>query len=231
MILTRVLLIILLACGPRAAAADDTHNRADFRTGKAAPDSAALARECEYGIAMAFHGDSTRAEQAFLAVLSHAKGDARALNNLGNLLFASGDAELARSYYDLAAKSDGLDAGIALNRAIASWFLGDDEQANRDRDRAAQVAGSEDSLLAMIDLPRNPASTLPPGAAIRAVRRGIRLNEAELRQFLLRASIRIPLAMAAGDSAKRKPGPVKSRMAGSRAGIGLDLMETLYWKR
>jgi len=230
----RIVLAVLLATWARAASGTEPiHARTDFATSKPSPDSAAMARECEYGIAMAFHGDTTRAEQAFLAILSHARGDARALNNLGNLRFASGDADLARAYYDLAAESDSLDSGIPLNRAIASWYLGDDGQADRDRNRAARLAGNPDSLLAWLDLPRTASEMRPELArgTMQYTGRGIRINPTELRQFLLRVAAQVPAPVSVSDTTRVRSGPVKSRMAGSRAGIGTDLMEILYWKR
>src|SRR6266481_7519779 len=64
------------------------------------PDSSRLRAECEYGIALALAGADARAESAFVSLLSHVPGDARALNNLGNTHLLRGDLDVALAFYE-----------------------------------------------------------------------------------------------------------------------------------
>src|SRR5439155_1382297 len=59
------------------------------------PDANLLRAECEYGIALALAGADASAESAFVSLLSHAPGDARALNNLGNTHLLRGASHVA----------------------------------------------------------------------------------------------------------------------------------------
>jgi len=68
------------------------------------------------------------------------------------------------------------------------------------------------------------------GAEIKPQPRKIVINENQLRQFLLRTAQQVPPPAAAGKKGKAAP-PQKTRVAGSRAGVGSDLIGTLYWKR
>ena len=54
-----------------------------------------LAAECEYGITLAMGGKLERAEEVFTSLLGHSPGDARALNNLGNLYVLRSGLEVA----------------------------------------------------------------------------------------------------------------------------------------
>ena len=65
----------------------------------------------EYGVTLAIGGEEARAESVFVTMLSHTRGDARALNNLGNLRLLRGETGVALAFYDRALRGDSLDAG------------------------------------------------------------------------------------------------------------------------
>ena len=73
----------------------------------------------DYGVTLAITGEAARAESVFVTMLSHTRGDSRALNNLGNLRLLRGETGVALAFYERALRGDSLDAGIQLNRAAA----------------------------------------------------------------------------------------------------------------
>src|SRR5204863_6712843 len=85
----------------------------------------------DYGVTLAMTGEEARAESLFITMLSHTRGDARALNNLGNIRLLRGETSVALAFYERALRGDSLDAGIHLNRATALMLIG-------DKDRSAQ---------------------------------------------------------------------------------------------
>src|SRR6266850_1677647 len=94
-----VLVAVLVCASSRPAVADP-------------PDA-----RSEYGVTLAVSGEEARAESIFVTMLSHTRGDARALNNLGNLRLLRGETGVALAFYERALRGDSLDAGIHLNRA------------------------------------------------------------------------------------------------------------------
>ena len=55
--------------------------------------AAATEERSEYGVSLAMQGEAARAESVFVSLLSNSRGDARALNNLGNLRLLKGETE------------------------------------------------------------------------------------------------------------------------------------------
>src|SRR5262245_61618575 len=91
--------------------------------------SRAADRSSEYGGTLAVSGEEARAESLFITMLSHTRGDARALNNLGNIRLLRGETGVALAFYERALRGDSLDAGIHLNRATGLLLIGDKERA------------------------------------------------------------------------------------------------------
>src|SRR5947207_3786352 len=83
----------------------------------------------EYGVTLAISGEEARAESIFVTMLSHTRGDARALNNLGNLRLLRGETGVALAFYERALRGDSLDPGIHLNRATALMLIGDKDRS------------------------------------------------------------------------------------------------------
>ena len=95
----------------------------------------------EYGVTLAMSGEEARAESLFITMLSHTKGDVRALNNLGNIRLLRGETGVALAFYDRALRGDSLDAGIHLNRATALMVIGDKERSEKSFARGVHLAG------------------------------------------------------------------------------------------
>lgn len=203
-----VILLLAAAWAPRAAGADDRG-------------------ECEYGITLALLGRAAAAESVFTSLLSHAPGDARALNNLGNLAMLRGEVPLALAFYGRAGEADTADAGITLNQATALLLLGDEEQASVRAADGVRGAGGARAAAGLLGL--RYAATDVPKAADRAY-----LGKDEVLDMLRAAAGRVPAdtTRAASDSTttrtkKRAPA---WRSAGARAGATADASMLVYWK-
>src|SRR5580765_1261525 len=85
----------------------------------------------EYGVTLAMTGEEARAESLFITMLSHTRGDSRALNNLGNIRLLRGETSVALAFYERALRGDSLDAGIYLNRATALMLIGDKARSEK----------------------------------------------------------------------------------------------------
>src|SRR5690349_23088275 len=113
----------------------------------------------EYGVTLAVSGEEARAESIFVTMLSHTKGDARALNNLGNLRLLRGEAGVALAFYERALRGDSMDAGIHLNRATALMLIGDKDRSAASFARGVNLAGGVDQAEALLGLgPERTAS-------------------------------------------------------------------------
>src|SRR5262245_66266904 len=97
---------VLLAIGMQAVGAWAAEPRVD-----------PLHQERDYATMLALSGRHAAAESVFVSLLSHARGDAGALNGLGNLRLLSGEVDLALVFYGRAHEADTTDAGIVLNQA------------------------------------------------------------------------------------------------------------------
>lgn len=226
-------LAVLLALSAGAAHAQQAKPKAVAGSSVATPagDTAAASRRCEYGIARALGGDLAAAENAFVAVLSAAPGDARALNNLGNLRVASGDLDVALAFYDRALERRPDAAGIVLNRATTLMMMGEIEAAEAEAARGVKLAGGEDRAAALLGLPAHRAP---------AERAGDKpfVSTQEIRALLDAATKRVPgdsmQSGAAADSTKAAPArkPARTwRSAGPRAGDTGDIVSVLYWMK
>ncbi|MGH7740712.1 MAG: hypothetical protein ACRENS_01670 [Candidatus Eiseniibacteriota bacterium] len=183
----------------------------------------------DYGVTLAIAGDAARAESVFVTMLSHTHGDARALNNLGNLRLLRGETGVALAFYDRALRGDSLDAGIHLNRATALMMIGDQERADRSYRTGVQLAGGIEQAETLMGLPPEPH------ASERAAQK-TNIDPEQIRAMLRRAAVAVP-----SDTSKVKPpgsatgGATKTpsawRSAGPRAADGSDNSRLLYWKR
>ena len=223
--LSFVIVITVLAAGPGPA------NVLAQGSEVAAP--ATLQSDCDYGITCAFGGRPGEAREVFLSILGRAPGDARALNNLGNLSLMSGDPALARAFYDRARASDSLDAGIRLNLATAWMLEGNGERADQEAAAGVTLAGGLRQARRLLGLRDDPADRVAPARAAP----GAHVTRAEVRALLetalrnvpadsLHRAARPPAAAHAGGGA-----PARSRSAGPRASGETDALDVLYWKR
>src|SRR5438552_8456372 len=97
-------------------------------------------------------GEEARAESLFITMLSHTRGDARALNNLGNIRLLRGESNVALAFYDRALRGDSLDAGIHLNRATALMVIGDTERSGAAFARGVKLAGGVEQAQALLGI-------------------------------------------------------------------------------
>jgi len=183
----------------------------------------------EYGVTLAVSGDEARAESIFVTMLSHTRGDARALNNLGNLRLLRGETGVALAFYERALRGDSLDAGIHLNRATALMLIGDQKRSDEAFAHGVKLAGGLDKAQALLGLPPEKDPTE------RAARKTA-IDPEQLRAMLRRAATTVPkdsLRMVDSPPGKGAAGNRTStwRSAGARASDGGDTPQLLYWKR
>lgn len=182
-----------------------------------------------YGVTLAISGEDARAESVFVTMLSHTRGDARALNNLGNLRLLRGETGVALAFYERAIRGDSLDPGIHLNRATALMLLGDQARSEQAFALGVRMAGGLEHAQALLGIPPEPTS------AERAAKKTV-IDPEQLRGMLKHAATALPQ-----DSLKLLDTPVATgaagkhvspwRSAGARASDGGDNPVILYWKR
>jgi len=183
----------------------------------------------DLGVSLALAGETARAESVFVTMLSHVRGDARALNNLGNLRLLRGDVGVALAFYDRALRADSTDAGIHLNRATALMLLGDQDRAAAAAATGVQLAGGPAAAQALLGLGPDPAE------AGRASDSRAFINKGELRALLQNAAAAVPADTTRAHGAPgAHPAHTKAptwRSAGPRASDASDAAAVLYWKR
>ena len=184
----------------------------------------------EYGVTLAVSGEEARAESIFVTMLSHTKGDARALNNLGNLRLLRGETGVALAFYERALRGDSMDAGIHLNRATALMILGDKVRSEQAFATGVKLAGSVDRAQALLGLP--PEN----GAPVDRAARKTAIDAEQLRAMLKHAATAVPKdSVRMVDSGISSAGANKHasawRSAGARASDGEGTPQLLYWKR
>jgi tetratricopeptide (TPR) repeat protein len=194
---------------------------------RAGQDAGTLRGKTQLGVALAMSGEAARAESVFVSLLSDSRGDARALNNLGNLRLLGGELGVALAFYDRALNGDSADAGIHLNRATALMLMGDEERARQAAAVGVRLAGGLDKADALLGLTSGSGS-VPKGAA------GAYISKDEVRELLRRAARAVPsdtvyAAPPAAASAHRKAPTWRS--AGPRGADRSGAADVLYWKR
>jgi hypothetical protein len=204
-------LVLLVSVAPRAHAADPVDTRGDF------------------GVNLAIGGEEARAESIFVTMLSHTRGDSRALNNLGNLRLLRGETGVALAFYERALRGDGDDPGIHLNRATALMILGDKQRSEEAFATGVKLAGGIDRAQQLLGLP--PESTPVDRAA-----RKTAIDADQLRAMLKRAASAVPKdSLRLQDSGIETAAATKRtsawRSAGARAADGNGTPQLLYWKR
>ncbi len=183
----------------------------------------------DYGVSLAMSGEEARAESLFITMLSHTRGDARALNNLGNIRLLRGETSVALAFYGRALRGDSLDAGIHLNRATALLVIGDREQAETAYARGVKLAGGVEQAEALLGvLPEKEPSE-------RAAKKTV-IDPEQVRAMLKQSAATIstakvqPVATGTGKTASGKTASAW-RSAGPRASDGSETPGLLYWKR
>lgn len=185
----------------------------------------------EYGVTLAVSGEEARAESIFVTMLSHTRGDARALNNLGNLRLLRGETGVALAFYERALRGDSLDAGIHLNRATALMLLGDKQRSEQAFAFGVKLAGGVDRAQALLGL---PPETDPADPTDRAARKTA-IDAEQLRAMLRKAASAVPKdSVRLVDSGINPVAAGKRtsawRSAGARASDGSGTPQLLYWK-
>ena len=183
----------------------------------------------DYGVSLAISGEEARAESIFVSMLSHTRGDTRALNNLGNIRLLRGETGVALAFYERALKGDSLDAGIHLNRATALLLLGDQVRSEAAFATGVKLAGSLENAQALLGI--TPEKTPTDKAAKKTV-----IDPEQLRAMLKHAATTVPkdsVKLLDSNVASQTSGKKTStwRSAGARASDGSDTPLILYWKR
>jgi hypothetical protein len=203
--------------------------------GAAGPDtpSDSLTTACEYGTTLALLGNAAGAESVFIWMLGRSSGDARALNDLGNLALLKGQPELALSFYSRATAADSADAGIVLNQATALMVMGEQDAAAERAALGVRMAGGAKAAGRLLGLRyTGPESDASKGAASQAY-----LSKEELTALLGTAAGHIPAAsvkprQASSDSTAHNVAKDTKhavwRSAGARAG-DQDSAALVYW--
>ena len=204
--------IALLVCAsPRFAASQSADQRGDL------------------GVSLAVNGAAASAESVFVTMLSHTRGDARALNNLGNLRLLRGETGVALAFYDRALRGDSLDPGINLNRATALMMLGDQQRSQQAFATGVKLAGGLEQAEALLGLPHESQAPADKAAKKTAI------DSEQLHAMLKKAAASVPK-----DSLRHDPnvptGAASShssawRSAGARAADVGNAQLILYWKR
>ena len=183
----------------------------------------------DLGVTLAIGGSETSAESVFVSMLSHTRGDARALNNLGNLRLLRGEAGVALAFYDRALKGDSIDAGIHLNRATSLMLLGDQKRSEEAFATGVKLAGGLDRAMTLLNLPADNAP-VDRGAKKTAI------NPEQLKSMLKRAAATVPKDQIKVVDSEVTTNPASKtssawRSAGARASDGSEAPMLLYWKR
>ncbi len=182
----------------------------------------------DYGVTLAMSGEEARAESLFITMLSHTRGDARALNNLGNIRLLRGESRVALAFYERALRGDSLDAGIHLNHATALLMLGDKARSEQAFARGVKLAGGVEQARALLGISPEPEQ---PGE--RAAKKTA-IDPEQIRAMLKQAASTVPAGkVEAASSAARKSGENASawRSAGPRGTDAGETPQILYWKR
>ena len=191
----------------------------------------------DYGVSLAISGEEARAESLFITMLSHTRGDARALNNLGNIRLLKGETGVALAFYERALRGDSLDPGIHLNRATALMLIGEKDRSAESFARGVKLAGGEEQAEALLGLgPERTASDRTASdrtaSGDRAAKKTM-IDPEQLRQMLRTAAKSVPTesAVAVNRTARTAKTASTWRSAGPRGADGSDTSHLLYWKR
>jgi Flp pilus assembly protein TadD len=183
----------------------------------------------DLGVSLAIGGSEASAESVFVSMLSHTRGDARALNNLGNIRLLRGEAGVALAFYDRALRGDSIDAGIHLNRATSLMLLGDQKRSEEAFATGVKLAGGLDRAMTLLNLPADNAP-VDRGAKKTAI------NPEQLKSMLKRAAATVPKDQIKVVDSEVTTNPASKsssawRSAGARASDGSEAPMLLYWKR
>jgi len=185
----------------------------------------------DYGVSLAMSGEEARAESLFITMLSHTRGDSRALNNLGNIRLLKGETGVALAFYERALRGDSLDPGIYLNRATALMLIGDKDRSAQSFARGVKLAGGTEQAEALLGL--GPERTASDRTASGRGAKKTMIDPDQLRQMLRTAAKTVPTesAVAVNRTARTAKTASTWRSAGPRGADGSDTSHLLYWKR
>src|SRR5438067_1529628 len=141
----------------------------------------------DYGVTLAMSGEEARAESLFITMLSHTRGDARALNNLGNIRLLRGETGVALAFYERALRGDSLDPGIHLNRATALMLIGDKDRSETAFARGVQLAGGVEQAQALLGI-------TPEKQPTERAARKTAIDPEQIRAMLKQAASAVPSA-------------------------------------
>lgn len=183
----------------------------------------------EFGVTLAIGGQESAAESVFVSMLSHTKGDARALNNLGNIRLLRGEAGVALAFYDRAIRGDETDAGIHLNRAAALMLMGDAKRSEEAFATGVKMAGGIEKAQELLNLP-------PENAPVDKGAKKTAINPEQMRAMLKKAAASVPKdqikpASTTTQTASNTKNNSAWRSAGARSSDGSEATTLLYWKR
>ncbi len=235
------LIVAITGAAPAAATAPATKTAPATATAATTAEPPATDSRGEYGVMLAMSGQPERAESLFVSMLSNTRGDARALNNLGNLRVLRGEPAVGLAFYDRALQGDSADAGIHLNRATALMLMGDDARAQAAAARGVQLAGGLEHAQRVLGLKADtPAagktaatSRVATQVATKAADKAL-VTRDEVRSMLQRAAAAVPKDTARTTAPPLPAGRKKSptwRSAGPRASDLSDAATVLYWKK
>ncbi len=185
----------------------------------------------DYGVSLAMTGEEARAESLFITMLSHTRGDSRALNNLGNIRLLRGETGVALAFYERALRGDSLDPGIHLNRATAFMVIGDKERSAESFARGVKLAGGVDQAEALLGIP--PERTASDRTSGDRGAKKTMLDPDQMRTMLRTAAKSVPSdpAVAVNRTARTAKTASVWRSAGPRGADGSETSHLLYWKR
>jgi transglutaminase-like putative cysteine protease len=205
----------------------EAHLRTLFH-GATADGAPAVGAAMEVARAYYSAGKWTEARARLDAVLAANPRNAAALNNLGNVLAASGDLGAAAArYQESLAGSDG-DPGTWLNLGLVRYAMGDTAGAAQPIAEGVTRSGGLEQACALIGLSPDLDATAREGAR--------RMSEAEARALLMEAMRKVPSPGASAPAPKTasdKPvtsRPWTSRVAAGRSAERMALHDHLYWK-
>jgi tetratricopeptide (TPR) repeat protein len=189
------------------------------------PTTTRAEAQCARGLIAARAGQLASAESLFVAMLSGAPRDGRALTNLGNLALLRGDHSVALVFYDRAVLADTLDGGIRLDRALVLALLGHERESQFEAREGIRLAGGLTAAGALLGLRREASEEEPRAAA------GSSLTQQEVRNLLKDSLKKLPVdSTRTAAQGHPRPEPPR-RIAGARAEEVSEAGMHLYWKR
>jgi tetratricopeptide (TPR) repeat protein len=198
--------------------------------GTRAGESDPIGRLNTLGVTLALSGRAAEAESVFVSMLSRASGDARALNNLGNLHLWRGEPDVALAFYLEASDADTADAAIPLNQALAWLAEGEEDLAQQQAEQGVRRVGGIASAARLLgirsaDLELGSDRGADPARLSRE--RALLLLRSAARAVPVDSTSHPP---AVADTAHAGRSTPTWRSAGARGSDSSDPRVMVYWK-